>query len=91
MINLILEYVNGIAIREHNKVYIEFHSKDYKKLVCAANALNCSVAELVRIMCSPCQSCGNDKITVPLNLMPKHVSKQGPTINHKAMKNERRT
>jgi hypothetical protein len=89
--NMILKYINGIPIREKNKIYIEFHYKDYEKLVCSALKMKLSVAEMVRLMASPCQQCGNDKIIVNLDMMPHSISKQGPILIHKTLKHDTNT
>lgn len=86
--NQIIKHVHGIPIREKNKVYIEFHYKDYERLILAAASVHVSVAQLIRLMASPCQQCGNDKIVISLDLMPTKTGKQGGTLIRKYQKNE---
>jgi hypothetical protein len=81
--NPILKYVHGIPIRARNKVYIDFHYREYEKLALAAVASNTSISNLVRMMTSPCQKCGHDKIELPLTLIQIKQSDQGQTIVNK--------
>lgn len=88
--NDILYRINGIPIRKLNKVFFQYNEGEYVKMVTAASNRGISVAELLRIMSSPCDQCGNDKITIPLTLMSKKHQKSGRKIGtyHKKPEDE---
>lgn len=75
-----LFYEGNIPIYESNPVLVTFHHVVYHKLVKLMLAHRLSMAALIRMMTSPCQRCGHDKIEVPLIQMPSRVGK-GPCLS----------
>lgn len=78
--NDVLYEIDGIPIRAYNKVSNLWPERDYVKLVKTALAFGVSVSSLIRIMASPCQICGNDKVTIDLNNIPQKIGLNGRKI-----------
>jgi len=88
--NPILYEIDGIPIRAVNRIYLQYDDRIYANIVKASLQYNVSINELLRIMSSPCQICGNDKIVIPLNIITHKVGKSGRKIKdfHKPKDNQ---
>jgi hypothetical protein len=86
--NEIIKYFNNgikdIPIRKRNKIYIDIHYKDYERLLIHSMQYNLSLSALIRLMTSPCQKCGHDKIEIMLiNIQPSTCHQGNHIFNKK--------
>lgn len=70
-----LFYIEGIPIHKSNPVMLRFHHVAYAKLVRLMIASDLSMATMLRLMLSPCQRCGHNKVEIPLQPQSSHVQK----------------